>query len=102
MRRERRKNFRIEWNSPACLYDRNGRFGRACVVSNLSNGGARIVIAQPETVSDVCVLRITPHSPLRKCHVIWRTKEAIGVQFAETPRRVRSAMPRAAAAVPAL
>lgn len=96
MRRERRKNFRIEWNSPACLYDRNGRFGRACVVTNLSNGGARIVVAEPETVSDVCVLRITPHSPLRKCHVIWRTKEAIGVQFAETSRRTRSVTARPA------
>jgi hypothetical protein len=102
MRRERRKNFRIEWNSPACLYDRNGRFGRACVVSNLSNGGARIIVAQPETVSDVCVLRITPHSPLRKCHVIWRTEQAIGVQFAETSRRTRSVMARSQATVPAV
>lgn len=101
MRRDRRKNFRIEWNSPACLYDRNGRFGRACIVSNLSNGGARIVVAEPETVSDICVLRITSHSPLRKCHVVWRTKEAIGVQFAETSRRTRSALVRSPATVPA-
>ena len=101
MRRDRRKNFRIEWNSPACLYDRNGRFGRACIVSNLSNGGARIVVAEPETVSDVCVLRITPHSPLRKCHVIWRTKEAIGVQFDEASRRTRSTLVQSPATVPA-
>ena len=41
--RERRKNFRIEWKSSAKIYDRGGRFSRQCVVSNFSNGGAKIV-----------------------------------------------------------
>jgi hypothetical protein len=41
MRRERRKHFRVEWNSPATIYD--GQLPRCCIVSNFSNGGAKIV-----------------------------------------------------------
>ena len=40
--RERRKSFRVEWNSAAKIYDLDGRFARPCVVSNFSNGGAKI------------------------------------------------------------
>ena len=48
--RERRKNFRVEWNSAGKIYDRNGRFARHCMVSNFSNGGAKIVGLKPDTV----------------------------------------------------
>jgi hypothetical protein len=42
--RERRKNFRVEWNSPGKIYHRDGRFARLCIVSNFSNGGARLPV----------------------------------------------------------
>ena len=45
--RERRKNFRVEWNSAAKIYDRDGRFARLCIVSNFSNGGAKIIGLDP-------------------------------------------------------
>ena len=45
--RERRKNFRVEWNSPGKIYHRSGRFAGLCTVSNFSNGGARITGVEP-------------------------------------------------------
>jgi hypothetical protein len=59
--RERRKNFRVEWNSPGKIYHRNGRFARLCIVRNFSNGGARITGVEPGTVPDEFILRIFPH-----------------------------------------
>jgi hypothetical protein len=48
--RERGQNFRVEWNSPAKIYDCNGRFARHCIVSNFSNGGAKIAGVEPATI----------------------------------------------------
>jgi PilZ domain-containing protein len=80
MRRERRKHFRVEWNSPATIYD--GQLPRCCIVSNFSNGGAKIVGVKATTIPDEFMLRITPgHGRIRKCRVLWRSDDAIRVQF---------------------
>jgi hypothetical protein len=79
--RERRKNFRVEWNSVAKIYDRNGRFARRCIVSNFSNGGAKIAGVEPSTVPDEFMLRISPHGHAQACHVTWRSKNGLGVEF---------------------
>jgi PilZ domain len=79
--RERRKHPRIEQNSAAALYDRHGRRPRPCIVANVSTGGAKITGVQPEHVPDEFLLRLTPHSPLRKCHIVWRSADALGVEF---------------------
>jgi|ERR1700730_1602079 PilZ domain len=84
--RERRKNFRVEWNSPAKIYDCNGRFARSCVVSNFSNSGAKIVGVEPDTVPDELILRISPHSRAHRCHVTWRSRDGLGVEFADTAK----------------
>jgi PilZ domain len=79
--RERRKNFRVEWNSPGKIYDRNGRLAWPCIVSNFSNGGAKIVGVEPSKVPDNFILRISPHGRPYECHVIRRSKEGLGVEF---------------------
>jgi PilZ domain len=81
MRRERRKNFRVEWNSSARIY--YGELDRPCILSNLSNGGARITGVRADTFPDEFLLRITPHGHVRKCRVLWRTDDALGVQFVD-------------------
>jgi hypothetical protein len=81
--RERRKSFRVEWNSPARIYDRNGRFARLCIVSNFSNGGAKIVCLGPGKVPDEFILRISPHGHAHRCHVTWRSKDGLGVEFTD-------------------
>jgi PilZ domain-containing protein len=79
--RERRKNFRVEWNSPGKIYDCNGRFTRLCIVSNFSNGGAKIVCLGHRKVPDEFFLRISPRGRAHRCHVTWRAKDGLGVEF---------------------
>ena len=82
-REDQRRSLRIEWHAPAMLYDGNGLFGCRCVVSNLSDGGARLIVAEPDAVPDTCKLRLDVHSPARSCSVVWRTSEAIGIAFGD-------------------
>jgi hypothetical protein len=79
--RERRKNFRVEWNSPARIYDNHGRLTGRCIVSNFSNGGAKIIDLEPPTVPDEFILRMTPRGRAKRCRVIRRSKDGLGVEF---------------------
>ena len=79
--RERRKNFRVEANSPAKIYDRHGHLSQHCIVRNFSNGGARIIGLESKKVPDDFILRITPHGRIHRCRVTWRSKDGIGVKF---------------------
>jgi PilZ domain len=82
MRRERRKHFRVEWNSPATIYDLDRGAPRPCIVRKFSNGGAKIVGVRANTIPDEFTLRITPgHGRTHKCRVLWRSDDAIRVQF---------------------
>ena len=84
--RERRKNFRVEWNSPGRIYHRSGRFAGLCTVSNFSNGGAKIVGLDPSTVPDEFILRLSPHGHAHRCHVAWRSKDGLGVEFIDSTK----------------
>ena len=79
--RERRKNFRVEWNSPAKIYDIQGRFTRRCIVSNFSNGGAKIIGLEPGTVPEEFILRISPRGRAKRCRVVRRFRDGLGVEF---------------------
>ena len=82
MRRERRKSFRVEWHSPATIYQ--GKFARSCIVSNFSNGGAKITGVTAATIPDEFALRITCHdSRIRRCRVLWRSDDAVGVAITD-------------------
>src|SRR5580704_8643587 len=88
MRRERRKSFRVEWHSPATIYQ--GKFARSCIVSNFSNGGAKITGVTAATIPDEFALRIFSHdSRIRKCRVLWRSDDTLRVQFIDSVIRER-------------
>jgi PilZ domain len=81
---ERRKNFRVEWNSSAKIYDCDGKWELACVVKDLSNGGAKITTAPVGDIPDEFMLRfIRGVRGKRKCKVLWRTRDALGVEFTD-------------------
>ena len=87
MRPERRKHFRVEWNSPATIYD--GQLPRCCIVSNFSNGGAKITGVRAATIPEEFALRIPSHDTrMRKCRVLWRSDDTVRVEFTD---RVTSA-----------
>lgn len=79
--RERRKNFRIEWNSLASIYDRYGRLTELCIVRDFSNRGATISGVEPSSIPDEFILRISPRSRAHHCHVTWRSMDGLGVKF---------------------
>lgn len=85
--RERRANFRVEWNSSAKIYDHDGRLIEQCVVRNFSNSGARIIGVESRTVPDEFILRISPHGRIHHCRVIWRSKDGTGVKFTHASER---------------
>lgn len=86
--RERRKNFRVEWRSAAKIYDCDGRSAGKCIVSDFSNGGAKIIGPKCSAVPDEFILRITPRSRAQRCQVIWRSKDGLGVKFIEDAKGV--------------
>jgi PilZ domain len=96
---ERRKNFRVQWNSSAMIYDCDGHWGHPCVLSDFSNGGAKISGVTANKVPNHFMLRMARGLKPRKCHVLWRTPDALGVEFvdhiasAEQPDARRTARP---------
>jgi hypothetical protein len=84
MRQDRRKNFRVEWNSPSRIYDVGRHLERPCIVSDFSSGGAKITGVRVRTIPDEFKLHITPdRGRARTCRVIWRTDDALGVEFTD-------------------
>src|SRR5437588_11693071 len=85
MARARRKNFRVEWNSPATICDAEGSWDRRCILSNFSNMGAKITDVRLDTVPDEFMLRITPRGRIRKCRVLWcsGSSNTLGVVFTD-------------------
>lgn len=89
MRRDRRKDIRVEWNSSGRFFNGDSPSGRPCVVVNLSTGGAKIVLPPKTVITDTFRLRITPHSPLRECMIVWRNGDVAGAQFVQPVEQQR-------------
>jgi PilZ domain len=84
MARERRKSFRVEWNSPATIYDSERNMIYPCVLKDFSNGGAKISATAISDIPDQFMLRIASgRAGTRKCRVLWRTASTLGVEFAD-------------------
>jgi PilZ domain len=82
IRGNRRKNFRVEWNVPATIYDVGRHLERPCILVDVSNGGAKIAGVRAHTIPDEFRLR-TPLGDRRSCRVIWRTEDTLGVKFTD-------------------
>jgi hypothetical protein len=100
MRRERRKNFRVEWNSRAAID--YGTITRSCVLVNFSNGGARIAGVRASTIPDEFTLRITGgHGGDLKCRVLARSVDSLRVKFIDRFRSRAASNARRAVPEPA-
>jgi hypothetical protein len=82
MPRDRRRSVRVEWNWPATIYDVDQHLERPCILIDLSSGGAKIAGVRVRTIPDVFRLR-TPLGDRRSCRVVWRTEDALGVEFTD-------------------
>jgi PilZ domain len=92
---ERRKSFRVEWNSPATIYDVDRHLERPCILADFSTEGAKLIGIRANTIPDEFRLR-TPLGERLACRVLWRTENALGVRFMErTEARSSSTAQRA-------
>jgi hypothetical protein len=81
-RRERRKSFRVEWRSYATIYDVERHLERPCILSDFSDGGAKITGVRADKIPDEFRLRM-PEGDRRGCRVVWRTENSLGVKFVD-------------------
>ncbi len=84
MARERRDHIRVEWQSRATIQGSNDKRNRRCIVKDLSDGGAKIAGIAAIDVPDDFVLRFgRGPAGLRRCKVVWRSADALGVEFSD-------------------
>jgi hypothetical protein len=82
MREERRQHLRVEWIDTGTIDLGTGLPLRTCMVSNLSNGGAKLSGLDAKTLPDEFTLCLSAsRNSARKCRVIWRKKHELGVEF---------------------
>ncbi len=82
MARERRKNVRLDWASPATIRRLDGRLVCRCVLADLSSEGAKITGVTAGVVPDRFMLRVDRGlNDVRECQVLWRSADALGVEF---------------------
>ena len=80
-----RRSDRAPSDAPAMIGTEDDSFKAACIVCNLSEGGAKLMLEEPTPLPSEFVLFLRPDSPIgRRCHVIWRIENKIGVRFEST------------------
>ncbi len=84
MKTDRRRNYRVQWHSVAMISACDGDWSSPCVLSDFSNGGAKISGLNVKHIPDQFVLRMARGVRPRNCRVLWRRADALGVEFTDT------------------
>lgn len=79
---DRRQHTRVKWGSPGHIQTGEDKAKRFCLVSDLSDGGAKLTLAAYDLLPDEFTLHLAPAEAAKKCQVVWRSKGAVGVEFA--------------------
>ena len=66
---------------PAHIAFNGGRSRVACMIRNLSEGGAKIEVSPVRDIPQTFDLLVTGQRP-RSCRVVWRALRELGVAFA--------------------
>jgi hypothetical protein len=83
---EKRKDHRQSLRYPAKIDLGDGTPPVPCELADVSVSGARVVVEDPARVPDQFVLLLAPeHGTIRRCKVIWREDNRLGLQFLKTP-----------------
>lgn len=83
---EKRKNHRQTLKYPAKLDFGDGTPFVSCILTDVSASGARFVVECPDNIPENFSLLLAPeHSALRRCKVVWREANQIGVEFLKSP-----------------
>jgi hypothetical protein len=92
MTREKRKKPRRTMRYNAWIgIDRDTPL-RGCVVSDISETGARLELENPSDLPDSFTLLLTGRTALyRVCHAVWRNDNHIGVHFVPSAAQAHDA-----------
>jgi len=83
LRKKTRRHFRY---TAKILVDRKGP-PRACLISDISEGGARLLLETDHELPDRFVLLLTAKGDARRrCRVVWRHETTVGVAFTGAER----------------
>lgn len=81
MQRDKRRSRRRQMRYTAVLV-LDGETQRGCVLSDISDTGARIDVATADELPDRFTLLLSGNgSPRRHCRVVWRQPTQVGVDF---------------------
>ena len=83
---ERRKYQRHVVNIPAMIDCGDGSPMRDCTVLEISDAGARVSIESSETLPIEFTLLLTRGGVRRRCRLVWRSEQVIGVEFVTRTR----------------
>jgi len=78
--REQRKSVRVKIQCQAALKTAGPAPQVACVVSDISQTGAKILIDSTVALPPEFTLLLS-HNVKRHCKIVWRTDRQIGVRF---------------------
>jgi len=81
-RPESRKKPRRQFHYGASILTEPGKTPLECMISDVSEGGARLVLDEGEELPPRFVLLLTKEGSARRtCRVIWRNGSNVGVAF---------------------
>lgn len=79
---EKRKHPRRALRYAAWIGTGEGMPLRGCIVSDISDDGAKLDVESAQDLPDEFQLLFSGHSGIyRQCRAVWRTADQIGVQF---------------------
>ena len=91
MIKEKRKSVRQAMRHPAWIGLGEGSALRGCVVTNISETGARLELEHPDQLPTIFNLLLSGRGGMyRRCCVVWRSEDQIGVRF----EKIRAGAPR--------
>jgi hypothetical protein len=84
-RAELRKKPRRQFHYTARIFTNKDSPQVACLISDISQTGARLALQHDEKLPDTFLLLLTAKGDARRhCRVIWRDGPNVGVQFPES------------------
>ncbi len=81
MRRDHRKSPRRRLRYRAWIRLAQGVAPVACNLSDMSEGGARVALANPDSVPERFELILSEGAGGRPCQLVWRSDSEIGLRF---------------------
>jgi hypothetical protein len=86
MNRDKRKHLRRHFHYRAQVDCCDGTPVRDCLISDISESGARLTIEAPESLAHQFALLLADGGKARRwCSVAWRSDTQIGVRFMPAP-----------------